>query len=105
MPNIRRPYYKLSVNTGENRINLGASIDYILLGLPIKLSEDFRPDLNLLTNCMLRFPCTVTHYIRQQGRAHPTHGLPLKTRQAQSGCGHAGCRSSGSSPDTDSGAL
>jgi hypothetical protein len=39
---------------------------------------------------------------RHQGRAHSTHGLPLKTRL---GCGYAGCRSCGSSPDTDSGSL
>jgi hypothetical protein len=43
---------------------------------------------------------------RQQGRAHPTHGLPLNFElNPGSGCGHAGCRSSGSSPDTDGGAL
>jgi hypothetical protein len=48
---------------------------------------------------------------RQQGRAHPTHGLSAaqdvasSTQADQPSCGHAGCRSSGSSPDIDGGAL
>jgi hypothetical protein len=46
-------------------------------------------------------------YTTAQERAHPTHGLPQATTRAQCriGCGHAGCRSGGSSLDIDGGAL
>jgi hypothetical protein len=43
-------------------------------------------------------------YTTARARAHPTHGLPLKTLRALnpgSGGGHAGCRLSSSSPDID----
>jgi hypothetical protein len=101
-------FWDMARPLGDESTSFFVVVDGRLLGLKQNWRQEldrYRGGSNLKGKELGRAPRL--RATRPQKRAHPTHGMSLKTRRAQigCGCGHAGCRPGGSSPGTYDGAL